>query len=203
MRQIHYLPLSRYLSVAVFYKQVIYSVFAVECAMKEVEVKLRSSKKEQKQLEKKLKVAGWKMSGKRKEINQLYVHPAMTLKENGETLRLRKSDKTTLTFKGPRELNKHGLKVRKEYEVVVSDPRAMESILGKLGFAVNLTVKKTRISYRKGKTEIALDSVHGLGDFIEIEGPEKEILSLLEKLGLEDRERLTQGYAELLLEKDV
>src|SRR3989344_14768 len=91
-----------------------------------------------------------------------------------------------------------------EYETKIDDPDAMHQILAILGYAPQVTVKKLR---RKGKLadyEICLDEVEELGSFVELEkltsddaNPEvvkKELLKVLELLGLSKNDEETRGY---------
>ena len=81
-------------------------------------------------------------------------------------------------------------------------------MLVKLGFTVAGTVKKHRKKFKLGDMKISLDSVDGLGDFVEIEALDTNIseqdvsktrdriIVIMDDLGLNKRERTS--YLELL-----
>ncbi len=57
-----------------------------------------------------------------------------------------------------------------EYETEVENPEALEMILMSLNMTKIVTVKKERSTWLYKDIEIALDTVEGLGTFIELEG---------------------------------
>ncbi|MFH0975355.1 MAG: class IV adenylate cyclase [Spirochaetota bacterium] len=139
-----------------------------------------------------------------KERDTYYKHPARNFAETDEAFRIRTEDgKNILTYKGPKLGTK--TKTRVEKEAGFDDLAAMKEILGSLGFAVVDEVAKTRTIYRIGDTEVCLDSIDGLGAFVELEKlgtdmeVEKELFDLAAKLGLSRFE--TKSYLELKLEK--
>lgn len=168
--------------------------------MKETEVKVKSSANEHVLVAKQLVKLGFKKVKTVNEVNTLYEHPKILLKDAGNVLRVRYADRITLTYKGKQEESMQGFKVREEYEVEFSKGKEIGNILNALGFVPDLVIKKKRTAYRKGPVEVDLDSLPQLGEFIEIEGNEKQILSLLKKLKLDRKERITKGYAQLLRE---
>lgn len=98
-----------------------------------------------------------------------------------------------------------------EYETELSDPESMRKILSELGIVHLVTVKKTRHKFiYENSFEIALDSVEGLGFFVEIESIMKnvdisavreKILSLAKKLGLKAENIDYRGYPYELMKK--
>ncbi|MEK7619427.1 MAG: class IV adenylate cyclase [Patescibacteria group bacterium] len=56
-----------------------------------------------------------------------------------------------------------------EYETPISDIEQMRNIFSALDFTARITVDKTRSAWIYNDWEISLDSVEGLGDFVEIE----------------------------------
>ena len=86
-------------------------------------------------------------------------------------------------------------------------PRPRPELLERLGFRRVAVVKKVREVYRVGPFEVTLDSVEGLGDFVEIElkegassleEAEEKVLALARELGIEE-EPIKQSYLELIL----
>lgn len=135
-----------------------------------------------------------------------FVHPTRDFGRTDEALRLRKMEgRAELTYKGPR-LPSATCKSREEITLRVDDPLAAQRIVERLGFREGPTVTKRRESYIYDKLRIELDSVDGLGEFVELEvlteSPERTQMlleSATKELGLDDPERLT--YLELLLSK--
>jgi len=111
-----------------------------------------------------------------------------------------KGEQFILTFKGPRQQS--AFKSRAETETVVADYEAMRSILGHLGYKEHLRVEKDRHLWQLNHCEICLDDVPLLGQFVEIEGrDEASIAEVLNKLGLNPKDHLSEGYARMMARK--
>jgi len=112
---------------------------------------------------------------------------------------------TQLTYKGP--LIDSESKTRKEAEAAVVDPEALRVILDGLGYDPAATVRKERERYTVDGITVALDTVDGLGEFVEgeletkddIDGARARILTLLTDLGLDTDEQTRTSYLGLLL----
>ncbi len=119
-------------------------------------------------------------------------------------LRIRKSGSSNiLTFKGA--TGKEGY--YEEYETIVADGKSAAKIIEKSGFEKVIFVKKHRQLYRYKNSTINLDSVGGLGNFVEIEiisekNADKRLNSIIKELGLEGYKNIRKGYVSLLLEKN-
>jgi adenylate cyclase class 2 len=98
-------------------------------------------------------------------------------------------------------------KTRKEIEVDVSEAKNTALILENLGFRKAATVKKDRDIYHLNEFIITLDSVYGVGTFVEIETEAHEdedtrkslskIFDIYKELGIEEGfER--RSYLELM-----
>jgi adenylate cyclase, class 2 len=130
-------------------------------------------------------------------------HPARDFKSTDEALRLRQSGgRVIMTYKGP----KLGTlaKTRVEKEVTMDGFDQALAILQLLGFTPSGTVVKSREMYELNGVEICIDSVEGLGNFVELEMKgtdrepvERELIRLAGELGLTRLER--RSYLELLL----
>ncbi|MCD6373501.1 MAG: class IV adenylate cyclase [Thermococcus sp.] len=151
----------------------------------------------------------------RKEYHEdtYYQHPCRDFSKTDEALRIRIRRfnghfEAFMTYKGPKvdEVSK----TREEIEVPISDPDEHVMILEKLGFKEVLVVSKVREKYYVEKgIVITLDTVEGLGDFVEIEAivederlvPQtvEKLKAILEELGVKRFER--RSYLELMLEK--
>jgi adenylate cyclase class 2 len=144
-------------------------------------------------------------------------HPFRDLKERDEALRLRREGKNyTLTFKG-RRVGK-GAKMREELEIRVGDYEKMIKLLERLEFEKAFIIRKRRKEFVLDGVTIALDSVEGLGEFVEIEvmavveeggrarlrrmeAFKTELFDMADRLGI-PRDRLTtESYLELLTSK--
>jgi adenylate cyclase class 2 len=102
-----------------------------------------------------------------------------------------------LTFKGAREKTKY--KSRPEHETGVSDPNAAENILQGLGYQKRLKVEKKRSVWRLDNCEVCLDELPDLGCFVEVEGPDEEVISnVLAKLSLQDKRHIPHSYASMV-----
>ena len=99
-----------------------------------------------------------------------------------------------------------------EYETEISDPEELRKILRFLDFKKSITVEKDREYWMCDKIEVALDSVKGLGFFVEAEAKgnfksdkeaKKECIKFLENLGIKEVEKnqIKKGYPQLLFEK--
>lgn len=141
-------------------------------------------------------------------------HPERNFAETDEAFRIRSiGNDNRLTYKGP--LIDSQTKTRQEVEVGCepgeTGRQKLHSILTALDFREVLTVEKHRIPWHLEQSgrriEITLDTIVGLGRFVELEtiaGEEEwqsardQLLALAASLGLEDSER--RSYLQLLLE---
>jgi len=111
-----------------------------------------------------------------------------SVREEKNTLRLRKEgdEKVVVTYKKFVEHDK--VKVRKEYEVEVSEFEMMKEILKQLDFVQWLEMRKNRISYKLGNVKFEfdkhIDQYSYVPEFMEIEAENVEdIYKYVELLG--------------------
>ena len=147
-----------------------------------------------------LRDIGAEYTGKKEQRDIYFNHPCRDFAETDEAVRVRIEDHAYITYKGPKIDEK--TKSREEVELRVEDEKKAAEFLKKLGFRKAGEVKKIRETYSYHNIEISLDTVEGLGLFVEIEiqGSEKDVEKLFEmgeKLGLEEYVR--DSYLELLL----
>ena len=133
------------------------------------------------------------------------VHPVR------EWLRLRDADgKASINYKNWHPDADGKTRWCDEFETSVASTETMRKILGALGFRSIVTVDKQRETWVYKQYEIALDSVKGLGDFVEIEykGSESapdhktitnEMVQFLKDLRCGQIKRNYQGYPFMLL----
>ncbi len=105
-----------------------------------------------------------------------------------------------LTYKSPLDTEAKFLK-RDEHQTRVDDPSATLTILESLGYKVVDRITKIRELYHLGRLEIALDYVEGLGHFIEVEGDDTSIMSVVSILGLQAANHINKSYSALRDEK--
>jgi adenylate cyclase class 2 len=111
-----------------------------------------------------------------------------------------------VTYKGP--LVDDTSKTRQEFETGVADGETMGNVLDGLGFEPAAVVEKTRDRYRLDDYVVTLDSVAGVGEFVEVERevPESEVATaregafeLLERLGLDPDDTIRTSYLGMVL----
>ncbi len=144
-----------------------------------------------------------------------YNAPDRDFAQTDEALRIRrehdaerKTEHTVVTYKGP--LVDTESKTRKEAETTVDDGDAMAKILRGLGYKPAATVTKQRERYEYQQCVITLDSVTGIGEFIEVEYAEpvseaeiatarEQVTTCLQALAVDSTKSIQQSYLELVL----
>ena len=150
----------------------------------------------------KLEELGGRFLGEQLQFDYFFDDVNSTLIKKDECLRLRKqkigkSESCFLAYKGAKE--KSNLKKRQEIESEINDADAIQKLLLALGYEQVLVVEKKRSLWQFGKCEVALDQLPILGDFVEIEGPDEEQITKVQKsLGLTDLPHISKSYASLL-----
>lgn len=101
-----------------------------------------------------------------------YDAPDRSFADTDEALRVRIETtagecRTFLTYKGP--LVDDNSKTRTEAETRVTDEAATRALLSGLGYEPAATVRKERERYTFEGCTVTLDSVDGLGEFVEVE----------------------------------
>lgn len=134
-------------------------------------------------------------------------HPMRDFAKTDEALRVSvRGERVEVTYKGPK-LDPR-TKSRKEIVLPVhAGEGATRGLFEALGFAPVAEVRKRRERFHAEGFEVALDTVPGLGTFLELERSardgedrstmEKQALDLLRRWGLDETER--RSYLELLL----
>ena len=116
---------------------------------------------------------------------------------------------TVLTYKGPKRDSVSN--TRTEHEVSVGSGETAGKLLEALGFRAAFTVEKVRREYALYGVTLWLDTVTGLGDFLELEllAPDRDqwepaaarLLALLDQLGVPRENLIHRSYLEMLLER--
>ncbi|MHB9286148.1 class IV adenylate cyclase [Halobacteriales archaeon Cl-PHB] len=176
--------------------------------MYEVEVKVRTAHDG---LRDRLESLDADRDGTVRQVDTYYSAPHREFAETDEALRIRQETRqgtttTELTYKGPRVEAES--KTREEIETAVADGEATDGILTALGFDPAATVEKRRERWQYGPYLVVLDSVDGLGEFVEVETDATESLEsardgvydVFRELGLDPTDQTTTSYLGLLLE---
>src|SRR3989344_6622645 len=98
------------------------------------------------------------------------------------------------TYKSPLDRSAQFLK-RDEFETRVDNPQIILDILHRLGYEIIDRIAKTREAYKLNGMYIGLDYIEGLGRFIEIEGEDQNIISLVKYLGLNPANAINKSYS--------
>ena len=136
---------------------------------------------------------GAKSKGRLFETNILYEDKNNSLIKKKSLLRLRQDEKTTLTLKSRPPVKSKDYKIVNELEVEVSDFATMGQILQMLGFHPEQKYEKWRETIVSDQTVFCLDRMP-YGDFLEIEGQEKDIRYYASKFGLNWQKRIIFNY---------
>ncbi len=147
----------------------------------------------------KLRSIGFNKVAEEQQVDIYFSHPCYDLASRDEALRLRiVGGKAILCFKGPRLPGP--LKSRKEIEVEVSNAEECLELLSSLGFKeLAKVIKRRRIFERRG-VKVCVDSVEGLGHFLEVEADNPEdVLEVLKVLGYDVSDVVRETYLEMIL----
>ncbi len=177
--------------------------------MYEVELKVRADHERARE---RLSELGVDPRGTVRQVDTYYDHPTRSFAETDEALRIRREtvadsdgEQTRVTYKGP--LLEAESKTRAELETGLEDGDTFADILEALGFDPAATVEKTRERFEHGEYTVTLDTISGLGEFLEVE-TEAEVIEparrgaadLLERLGFDPEEQIRRSYLGLLLD---
>ncbi len=184
----------------------------------EYEVKHRILRAEQ--VERGLSDLGAVFKGKKTQKDVYFSHPDRDYSKSDEALRIRtekgeNGEACYLTYKGPKLDPEKGAKSRREIEVrAAENEEVARALLEALGFVPTGIVEKTRRYYTLKKEhdiEACLDSVHGLGQFLELEikvgeNKREEMVNAVEEMRTVVRElgpglgpEIVSSYLELLI----
>jgi adenylate cyclase, class 2 len=130
------------------------------------------------------------------ELNLRFDTPERTLTRLQRVLRLRKDERSRITYKGPAEPGM-AVAVRQEIEFEVSDFEAARQMLAALGYEVSVIYEKFRTTFRLETGEVVLDELP-YGNFVEIEAPDSATVQrLADSLNLNWEHRITDSYLAL------
>jgi adenylate cyclase class 2 len=203
--------------------------------MFEVEVKIRA---DHDAVRSRLEARGGAQCAKVRQVDTYYDAPHRDFAETDEALRIRREtrragevddetergadetagddqmqdggDETTVnvTYKGP--LLDEASKTRTEHETAVLDGETMDAILGGLGFEPVATVEKDRDVFDVDGYTVTLDTVAGVGSFVEVEreaeadveSVREDVFDVARDLGLDPTDQIRTSYLGMLLDDD-
>lgn len=174
--------------------------------MIEVEVKVRADHSKIRPL---LLEMGASKIGVEEQSDVYFAAPYRNFAKTDEALRIRSlGGHAVLTYKGPK-LDKVS-KTRVEIETPV-DGTATAKIFHALGFLEAGAVRKKREIFRAGDITVCLDTVDGLGEFLELEldvedgkyleSSRTQLFKFLSQFGMSEKDSIRTSYLEMALEK--
>lgn len=140
------------------------------------------------------------------EDNWLFDFADRRLFKTGAALRIRKVENRGLvTYKGiVMNSATSPLKVREEIETEVSEPEQLVTLFERLGFHRAFRYQKYRTDYRVKLDDklitVTFDETP-MGNFIEIEGDEAEVLAVMQAAGFRDQDIINESYPELQVKR--
>ena len=165
--------------------------------MLEREVKLRFETPE-KAREAILAAGATPLRGRRLQEDVLLDTEDESLRRRRCVLRIRTdSGKSMLTFKGP--VQPGLMKLRDEYETVISDGEVLKHVLEELGLHVWFRYEKYREEFSHEDVIVAIDETP-VGVFVEIEGTENGIAEMTAALGRTPDDYIVDSYRSLFLQ---
>jgi len=172
----------------------------------ETEIKLAVA--DRKGLRRRLEELGFRaVRARHFESNYLFDFPDLRLRRARCLLRLRFAGQGgLLTYKGA-PVDALDYKIRREIESRVEDGHSLREILRRLGLEEVFRYEKFRTVYAPpGKPDAAhaphlLFDETPIGDYLELEGPQRWIDEVAEQLGYSRREYITDSYAALYRKK--
>lgn len=176
--------------------------------MKEIEVKCRIS--DQALLKQRLSELGIVLSAPITQKDKVYFPKGIgfTGRAKAPALRIRENNGRFLfTYKIPLANNLDKL----EYESGIDNPEAVASICEQLGFELQMSINKIRRKAEYKGYEICVDDVEGLGSYIEVEKLsadedseqiQNKIFTFMQTLGIQQEDRVFEGYNIMLFKKE-
>lgn len=123
------------------------------------------------------------------------------LEKTKDLLRLRSyCGKSIITHKSKPKNAPKGFKAREETEITVDSLQNAKKIIEGIGFEKSWIYEKNRQVWFLDGVEVLIDELPLIGNFIEIEGTEKEIEFTAKKLGFDMKDAITKNYEKLYKE---
>jgi adenylate cyclase class 2 len=164
--------------------------------MEQLEIEVKFYLPDIEDIRERILALGAEFKGRVFENNVRYEDKNHSLFKNKSLLRLRRDVKTMLTFKSIPPFAGSEFKIFNELEVEVSDFETMNRILEELGLHAEQIYEKWRETLILDQTGFYLDTMP-YGNFLEIEGSEKDIRTHAAGLGLSWQKRILLNYLEI------
>jgi adenylate cyclase class 2 len=160
-------------------------------------------------IEDRLSAMGATAIGKYTEIDTFFDFPDRRLKKADSALRLRdrqdvenSQNSWRLTFKGPCQPGP--FKHRREIEFAVGSLDKTAALLEAIGLMPVVHYAKERHSWKWRDCIIEVDTLAGIGHFLEVEGPNEErIRQVLCELNLADKPMIRESYLALAIRHGI
>ena len=139
------------------------------------------------------------------QVDSYFMDTHEQLRKNDCGLRIRQQtidneQSALISFKGPRQDGP--FKSRDEYETGITDVKMTEKIFESLGYHKKIVIEKKRDIWLLDHCEVCLDELPELGCFVEVEGPDEDVISgVLKKLNLHNQPHIPDGYAAMMSRK--
>ena len=171
--------------------------------MQNLEIEVKFYLEDIEGMQSKILKLGAKSKGRLFETNILYEDKNNSLIKKKSLLRLRQDEKTIFTLKSRPPVESKDYKIVNELEVEISDFATMDQILQNLGFHPEQKYEKWRETIVLDQTVFCLDRMP-YGDFLEIEGQEKDIRYYASRFGLNWQKRILFNYLQIfeIIRKD-
>jgi adenylate cyclase class 2 len=156
-------------------------------------------------VEEQLILIGGVRKGEFNETDTFFDFEDQRLKKADSALRLRdRRDRLSgqssyrLTFKGPRQPGP--FKHRREIEFSLDRAENAKDLLEALGLKIFARYTKRRNSWSVENCSIEVDFLEGIGQFVEVEGPEEQsIRNVLERLNLAEKPVIQESYLAMVI----
>jgi adenylate cyclase class 2 len=122
-----------------------------------------------------------------------------SLESNGTFLRVRSGFENVITVKRKVKDDSGDVFKREEFETRVDDIEMIRKMLNALGFNREYVMEKYRMEWELDGVNISIDELP-FGFFVEIEGEEKKIFEVAQKLNLDVNERIIVTYWDIFAE---
>jgi len=149
-----------------------------------------------------LQNAGAQYKKKELETNTFFDTSKGLLRQNDRGLRIRQAvdeqgnGRYLITMKGPMKPGQ--FKSREEIQFSIDQPQPAREMFMHLGLEPTLSFQKRRETWVLNDCEVTLDELPYLGTYVEIEGKERDIPIVREKLSLTGVPLISTGYISLL-----
>jgi adenylate cyclase class 2 len=173
------------------------------------EIEIKAKLKDINSLRTLLQSKGCTLSPSVTQIDRIYLPKGFTFatkKLTDPVLRIRtEGEKSILTFKRSQSQDLDKIEIETEIE----DPNSTHEMILQLDFELTIEVQKTRQMTKYGDFTVCIDSVIGLGDFIELEriadenavDVQTEMKKVLRELGIKESDFVLQSYDIMLMSK--